>query len=167
MDLNCVVSHGVGWNGGVRDYHGVVSVDLDENEVIVLQKVLGQCQTDGFDEAKEELPAVYEKIEEAASDFKLYTLVLNDCVHWSEELGDVREEDLIEEDIQSGKFVPLYVNAEGSSRDPFIMNQWFAWMVESLAGLSYKERTEYLVKRYKMELPALEEIDFEVYYSLK
>ena len=30
----------VGWNGGVREYHGVVSVDLDKNEVIDIQKVL-------------------------------------------------------------------------------------------------------------------------------
>ena len=54
FNLNCVVSHGVGWNGGVREYHGVVSVDLDKNEVFDIQKVLSQCKDDGFDEAKEE-----------------------------------------------------------------------------------------------------------------
>ena len=49
-----VALHGVGWNGGVREYHGVVSVDLDKNEVFDIQKVLSQCKSDGFDEAKEE-----------------------------------------------------------------------------------------------------------------
>lgn len=167
LNLECIVSHGIGWNGGVREYCGNITVELLENEYILLKKFLQNSDSRRTSvELESEFPAIYKKIEECSRDYKFYTFVLDTCVHWNTEYGDIREEDLIEEDIKSGRFKPLYTNAEGSSRDLLIMNQWFCWLINEIAGLSYKERTAYLVNRYKMELPPYEEIEFEQTYKI-
>lgn len=165
LKLRCTVSHGVGRNGGVREYSGDVTVDLHEHEIRTIKDVLGE-RGDDFERVEEELPDIFEKIERAAFNFKYYTFILDTCVHWSDEYGDVCEEDLIKEDLESGKFVPMYRNVEGASLDPLIMNQWFCWLVDSLKGLSYRERSEYLIGRYKMELGPCDEMEFEFSYQL-
>lgn len=164
LKLRCTVTHGVGWNGGVREYNGDVTVDLHEHEIRSIKDVLGQ--QDNFERVEEELPDIFEKIEQAAYNFKYYTFILDTCVRWTDEFGDVCEEDLMKEDLESGKFVPMYRNAEGASFDPFIMNQWFCWLVDSLKHLSYWERAEYLIGRYKMALDSCNQMDFEFSYRL-
>ena len=167
LNMTCIVSHGICWNGGVREYQGDIMVNLNEDEIKAIHDVANQSNDESvFYKVEEELPAIYEKIEKASFDFKVYTFVLETCVRWSEEYGEVREEDLIEEDIRSGKFVPLYINAEGAPRDPLIMNQWFVWMIESLKNLSYRKRADYLINRYQMKLPAFDDLEFEVSYRL-
>lgn len=167
LKLKCTVSHGIGWNGGVREYNGYVKVELSEQEMNEMQGAIAKhdANNTSFDVA-DEFPDIFARIEQESFDFKVYSLVLDTCVGWDEEVGNVREEDLIEEDIESGRFVPLYVNAEGASRDPLIMNQWFVWMIEGIKALSYRERVEYLTGRYKMELPSLDEMEFETSYTI-
>ena len=167
LKLRCTVSHGIGWNGGVREYNGVVNVELSEQEMEQLKSARAKHEKEHADfDVEDEFPEIFGKIERKSFDFKVYTLVLDTCVRWNTEYGDVCEEDLIEEDIQLGKFVPLYVNAEGSSRDALIMNQWFIWLVESVKDLSYREQADYLIQRYKMELPTFDEVEFETTYSV-
>ena len=164
--LKCTVSHGICYNGGVRVYEDFVDVDFSPEEVERIRSVVtSEGKQPACKQIEAKLPAIHQKIEKCSFDYKVYTTIVDACIRWDDGLDGVYEKDLVQEDIDSGQFKPLYVREGVNEPDAMITYEWFIWLLNKIKDLPYRKRSEYLMKRYKIDFYP-EELDFVTSYSL-
>ena len=145
--LNCKVTEGVCWYGGLRDYNTTISVDLSKEEFELLKAIIakeGEFQV-SFDETKEKTE-ISKKIQEAAKDFLRYVVNYDGCYYgiFFEGVDLKSLQEMMKEDIERGYNSPLIDSNEFDC-------DWIHWLDEQNKNLSYLERAQYLEKRFGFE----------------
>ena len=157
---------GISCNGGSHSYEDIVPVDLTEEEAqLIRAKVQPDADADIVDSLRQELPAIYEKVNKEASRFATYATLHEGIATGSFEEylpEDKTIEGFIQEDIESGRYKPVV-----DAAPELLVRNWYKWEEDYLHQLPYQERIDYIVNRYLTEedVNALDEIDNE--YSLE
>lgn len=145
--LDCSVTNGICWNGGLRDYEAQISVDLLKEELQILKcRIEEEAQSENCADPSEDVLAVYTKIQQAASDFLRYVVVYDACYTGTafENLDLLYIKKLMEADVKRG-----YCKSMGSFRA--FDCDWIRWQDEQNKHLSFLERAQYLENRFNFD----------------
>lgn len=174
--FKCSVDLGSFCGGGGCDYEDYFTVELSDNDVEAIRnsKIDWNNSENVMSDIGRLLPDIRHKILIGAWGVVNYAAV-RDCRIsglWQDaqdnEDIEVDEDELMEYDIEYRGFNP--VDKDGN-RLPYAKaySLWVEWEEEQLANLSFKDRTQFYMKRYNLTEVNTEDTDFEIEFpdSLK